>query len=179
MPRSTFVNHDFVLTVLAIYGATVAFTRWFPEADLVAVEAHPSTYVKTFEAASQSQLTLYAAHLAIDIIRVLSLAVLESAAFSFAFIDDVFEPFSYAFILFSMVIVTKDILMLGCLHAFPASNDLAAAKVAELMPLSATVEYGLLLCGALSLAKGLYQWTYAIGRDKRQVIDKEEIKKTQ
>ncbi|KAI1315979.1 hypothetical protein EDD11_010561 [Mortierella claussenii] len=179
MPRSTFLNQDFVLAVLAVYGATVAFTRWFPEADLVAVEAHPSSYLKTFGAASQSALTLYIVHLVVDIVRVLALAVLESAAFSFALIDDVFEPFSYAFLVFSLVPVTKDILMIGCIKAFPEANEVAAAKVAELMPLSVNVEYGLLAAGALFLAKGLYSWTYAIGRDKRQVIPKETLKKTQ
>ncbi|KAI7830497.1 hypothetical protein BC939DRAFT_439542 [Gamsiella multidivaricata] len=179
MPRSTFVNQDFVLTVLAVYAATVAFNRWFPEANLVAVEAHPSSYIQTFKSVPQSALTLYAVHLVVDIIRVMALAVLESAAFSFAFIDDVFEPFSYAFLVFSLIITTKDILMLGCIQAFPEVNDLAAAKVAELMPLAVMMEQGLLAAGALALAKGLYSWTYAIGRDKRQVIEKEDLKKNE
>ncbi|KAF9936959.1 hypothetical protein BGZ75_009915 [Mortierella antarctica] len=178
MPRSTFLNQDFFVGVLAVYGAAVAFNRWFPEANLVAVDAHPSSYVQTFKNSSESALMLYAAYLVADIVRVLSMSVIESTLFSFAFIGDVFEPFSYAPMVFSLVMVTKDILMLGCLYAFPAANDVAAAKVAELMPISVMMEQGLMVVGALSLVKGLYQWAYAIGRDKRQVIDKEEDTKT-
>lgn len=166
------------MVVLAVYSTTVAFNRWFPDADLVAVEAHPSSYIETFKNASDSARSLYAVYLIVDIVRVLALSVLESTAFSFAFIDDVFEPFSYAFIVFTFVVmVTKDVLMLGCLSAFPETNELAAVKVAQLMPLSVIMEQGLMLAGFLSLAKGLYQWTYAIGRDKRQVIQKEDAKK--
>ncbi|KAF8938925.1 hypothetical protein EDD21DRAFT_373881 [Dissophora ornata] len=176
MPRSTFVNQDFFLAVLAIYGASIAFNRWFPDADLVAVEAHPSSYAQTFKTSSEQAQSLYAVYLVVDIIRVMALAVLESTAFSFAFIDDVFEPFSYAPIAFSLVMVTKDILMLGCLYQHPEINEMATAKIAELMPLSVIMEQGLMAVGGLSLAKGLYQWTYAIGRDKRQVIPKEKKK---
>ncbi|KAG0211197.1 hypothetical protein BGX28_008377 [Mortierella sp. GBA30] len=176
MPRSTFLNQDFFVSVLAVYGASVAFNRWFPNADLVAVDAHPASYVQTFKNSSESALMLYAAYLVVDIIRVMSMAVIESALFSFAFIDDVFEPFSYAPMVFSLVMVTKDLLMLGCLHAFPGTNDIAAAKVAELMPLSVTMEQGLIVVGVISLIKGLYRWAYAIGRDKRQVIGEEDRK---
>ncbi|KAF9932443.1 hypothetical protein BGZ65_004471 [Modicella reniformis] len=179
MPRSTFVNQDFFMVVVAVYSATVAFNRWFPDADLVAIEAHPSTYVQTFKNSSDYARLLYAVYLVVDIVRVMALAVLESTAFSFAFIDDVFEPFSYAFMAFSLLIVTKDLLMLGCLHAFPEANEVASLKVAELMPLSVTMEQGLMLAGFLSLGLGLYRWAYAIGRDKRQVIDKEGTKKNQ
>ncbi|KAF9354743.1 hypothetical protein BGX34_010840 [Mortierella sp. NVP85] len=173
MPRSTFVNQDFFMVVLAVYSTAVAFNRWFPNANLVAVDAYPQTYVPTFEKASESARILYAIYLVVDIIRVMALAILESTAFSFAFVDDIFEPFSYAFMAFSLVMVTKDILMLGCLHAFPGSNDVAAAKVAELMPLSVIMEQGLMAAGLLCLAGGLYRWTYAIGRDKRQVVTSE------
>ncbi|KAG0241475.1 hypothetical protein B0O80DRAFT_428006 [Mortierella sp. GBAus27b] len=172
MPRSTFVNHEFFMGVVTVYGLTVAFNRWFPNVDLIAPEAHPSTYVKTFGDASEYARTLYAVFLGVDIIRILSMAVLESTAFSFAFADDIFEPFSYAFLAFSMVMVTKDVLMLGCVFAFPESNEMAAAKVAELIPLSVLMERGLVVAGIISLAIGLYRWTYAIGRDKRQVPPK-------
>ncbi|KAF8985420.1 hypothetical protein BGZ46_004278 [Entomortierella lignicola] len=177
MPRSTFVNQDFFIKVLAVYGLTVAFGRWFPEADLVAPEAHPSSYIKTFKNSSESALSLYAVYLVIDIIRVLALSILESTAFSFAFVEDIYEPFSYVPIAFSFVAVTKDILMLGCVHAFPGSNDIAAAKVAELMPLSVQVEKGLLAVSAGFLALGLRRWSNAIGRDKRQVIEEAAAKK--
>ncbi|KAF9354093.1 hypothetical protein BGX26_008098 [Mortierella sp. AD094] len=177
MPRSTFVNQDFFVKVLAVYGITVAFNRWFPSADLVAPEAHPSSYVQTFKNSSESALALYAVHLVVDIIRVLALAVLESTAFSFAFTDDKFEVISYAPIAFTFVMITKDLLMLGCLHAFPEANDVAAAKVAELMPLSITLERGLIAVGAISLAIGLRRWAFAIGRDKRQVIEEAAAKK--
>jgi len=177
MPRATFVNQDFFLGVLAVYGATVAFNRHFPDASLIATEAHPASYIDTFKASSESALTLYAAHLAVDIVRVMALAILESTAFSFAFIDDVFEPFSYMFMVFSLIMVTKDALMLGILYAYPVYNEIASAKVAELMPISVMMEQGLMLAGALSLARGLYIWAYKIGRDKRQVIEKEGITK--
>ncbi|KAG0285591.1 hypothetical protein BGZ98_005445 [Dissophora globulifera] len=174
MPRSTFVNQEFFLTVLTVYGAAVAFNRWFPEADLIAPEAHPSSYVQTFKNTPQQSLTLYAVFLAVDIVRVMALALLESTAFSFAFIDDVFEPFSYAPIVFSLVMVTKDLLMLGSLYQYPEINEMANNKIAELMPLSVTVEQGLMAVGVASLARGLYLWTYAIGRDKRQVISEKK-----
>ncbi|KAG0044512.1 hypothetical protein BGZ83_010264 [Gryganskiella cystojenkinii] len=174
MPRSTFVNQDFFLGVLAVYGATIAFNRHFPEIDLIAPEAHPTSYMDTFKNSSESSLKLYAAYLAVDIVRVLALAILESTAFSFAFIDDVFEPFSYLFMVFSLVSVTKDLLMIGVLQGFPVYNEMAALKVAELMPISILMEQGLMLAGAASLARGLYVWTYKIGRDKRQVIEKDD-----
>ncbi|KAF9171816.1 hypothetical protein BGX20_006870 [Mortierella sp. AD010] len=155
MPSSTFVNQDFFIKVLAVFSVTVAFTRWFPDADLVAPEAHFSSYVQTFKNSSESALILYAVHLVVDIIRVLTLAILVSTAFSFAFVD---------------------VLMLGVLHAFPESNDIAAAKVAELMRASVNVERVLIGYGAVCLAIGLYRWSNAIGRDKRQVIS--EAKKT-
>ncbi|GJJ73281.1 hypothetical protein EMPS_05639 [Entomortierella parvispora] len=174
MPRSTFVQQDFFLGVLAVYSATVAFGRWFPDTDLIAVDAHPASYATTFKNSSESALQLYAASLVIDIIRVLALSVLESTAFSFAFAEDKFEPFSYAFMAFSMIMVTKDLLVLGMMWALPDVHIQAAEKVAELMPISVMMEQGLILAGALSLAFGLYQWTFAIGRDKRQVIEKEK-----
>ena len=174
MPRSTFVQQDFFLGVLAVYGATVAFGRWFPDIDLIAVDAHPASFATTFKNSTESALTMYAMSLVVDIVRVLSLSVLESTAFSFAFTESKFEPFSYAFMAFSMVMVTKDLLMLGVMHSLPEVKMEAAEKVAELMPLSVMLEQGLLVAGALSLAVGLYNWTFAIGRDKRQVIEKEK-----
>ncbi|KAF9436863.1 hypothetical protein BGZ76_002748 [Entomortierella beljakovae] len=176
MPSSTFLNQDFFVGVLAVYAASVAFNRWFPEADLIAVEAHPSSYVPTFASSTSSQLGFYAAYLAVDLIRIVTLAIMESTAFSFAFVGDIFEPFSYAPLIFSLVMVTKDLLLLGCLQAFPEANDIAAEKVAELMPLSVMMEQGLMAVGVLCLLKGLHRWTYAIGRDKRQVIKEDEKK---
>lgn len=174
MPRSTFVQQDFFLGVLAVYGATVAFGRWFPDTDLIAVDAHPTSYATTFKNSSELSLQMYAASLVVDVVRVLALSILESTAFSFAFPDDRFEPFSYAFMGFSMIMVTKDLLMLGAVWSSPEVPLQAAAKVAELMPISVMMEQGLLVVGAISLAYGLYQWTFAIGRDKRQVIEKEK-----
>ncbi|KAF9115245.1 hypothetical protein BGX27_008479 [Mortierella sp. AM989] len=176
MPSSTFLNQDFFIKVLAVYGITVAFGRWFPTADLIAPEAHPSSYIQTFKSSSESALNLYAVHLVVDIIRVFALAILESTAFSFALVADVFELFSYVPLVFSFIPITKDVLMLGCVHAFPEANDIAAAKVAELMPLSVLVEKILMAVGAVFFAIGLRRWTHAIGRDKRQVIA--EAKKT-
>ncbi|KAG0012014.1 hypothetical protein BGZ80_000258 [Entomortierella chlamydospora] len=176
MPSSTFVNQDFFIKVLAVFSITVAFTRWFPDADLVAPEAHFSSYVQTFKNSSETALTLYAVHLVVDIIRVLTLGILVSTAFSFAFIGERFEIMSYLPLAFTFFIVTKDVLMLGVLHAFPESNDIAAAKVAELMPVSINVERVLIGYGAVCLAIGLHRWSNAIGRDKRQVI--KEAKKT-
>ncbi|KAF9121046.1 hypothetical protein BGW39_010900 [Mortierella sp. 14UC] len=170
MPRS-FVDQDFVLTVLAVYGATVAFNRWFPNIDLIAVDAHPKSYVQTFNAASESSLLFYKLFLGADVIRVLASGLLESAAFSFALSDDKFEIISYVPILFRLIFnVTKDLLMMGCVFAAPESNDIASAKVAEMFPTAVYVDQGLTAVGLVLLAFGLYNWTYAIGRDKRQVI---------
>ncbi|KAF9431067.1 hypothetical protein BGZ94_009992 [Podila epigama] len=177
MPSSLLLNTNAFISVLSIYGAAVAFGRWFPNAgDLIAVAAHPSTYTPTFVAASESVLSMYAVYLVVDIIRILSLAALESTAFSFAFQEPIFEPFSYAFFFFNLVGVTKDILMLGLIYQSPEENMVAATQIASFMPLSITVEQGFIAAGLLCLARGLYQWTYAIGRDKRQVIKE---KKTQ
>ncbi|KAF9382652.1 hypothetical protein CPC16_009244 [Podila verticillata] len=148
MPSSILLNTNTFISVLAIYGATVAFGRWFPTAaDLIATEAHPSTYTPTF-----------------------------STAFSFAFAEAIFEPFSYAFFAFNLVAVTKDVLMLGLVYNRPEVNLLAAEKIASLWPVSLQVEQGFVVLGLVCLARGLYQWTYAIGRDKRQVITEKEKK---
>ncbi|KAG0272606.1 hypothetical protein BGZ95_011618 [Linnemannia exigua] len=170
MPRS-FVDQDFVLTVLAVYGATVAFNRWFPNIDLIAVDAHPKSYVQTFTSASESSLLFYKLFLGADIIRVLASAILESAAVSFAFTDEKFDLISYFPLLFRLLFnVTKDVLMMGCVFAAPESNEKASEKVAEMFPTAVVVDQGLTAVGLLFLAYGLYNWTYAIGRDKRQVI---------
>ncbi|KAF9272627.1 hypothetical protein BGZ88_004569 [Linnemannia elongata] len=170
MPRS-FVDQDFVLTVLAVYGATVAFNRWVPNIDLIAVDAHPKSYVQTFTSASESSLLFYKIFLGVDIVRNFASALLESAAFSFALSDEKFDLFSYAPLLFRILfVITKDFLMLGCVFAAPESNDVASEKVAEMFPTSVYVDQGLTIVGGLLLAIGLYNWTYAIGRDKRQVI---------
>ncbi|KAG0049117.1 hypothetical protein BGZ83_006035 [Gryganskiella cystojenkinii] len=174
MPRSTFVQQDFFLTVLAVYGATIAFSRHFPNADLIAVDAHPASIAEKFKSSSEYALALYTVSLVVDIVRILALAVLESTAFSFAFSEDRFEPFSYAFLVLSMVMVTKDLLLVVCQYALPEISTIAAAKAVELMPISAILEQGLVKAGAVSLIWGLYQWTFAIGRDKRQVIEKVE-----
>ncbi|KAG0340672.1 hypothetical protein BG000_011378 [Podila horticola] len=177
MPSSILLNTNTFISVLAIYGATVAFGRWFPTAaDLIATEAHPSTYTPTFVGASESALTMYAVSLAVDIVRTLALAALESTAFSFAFTEAIFEPFSYAFFAFNLVAVTKDFLMLGLIFNRPEVNLLAADKIKSLWPLSLQVEQGFMVLGLVCLARGLYQWTYAIGRDKRQVITEKEKK---
>ncbi|KAG0291267.1 hypothetical protein BGZ96_005361 [Linnemannia gamsii] len=170
MPRS-FVDQDFILAVLAVYGATVAFNRWLPDVDLIAVDAHAKSYVQTFNAASESSLLFYKIFLGVDIIRNLASAVLESAAFSFAFSDSKFDIISYAPFLFRVLfVITKDALMFGCIFAAPNDNEAASAKVAEMMPTSVYVDQGWTIVGALLFAFGLYNWTYAIGRDKRQVI---------
>ncbi|KAG0374447.1 MAG: hypothetical protein J3R72DRAFT_456592 [Linnemannia gamsii] len=170
MPRS-FVDQDFVLTVLAVYGAAVAFNRWFPDIDLIAVDAHPKSYVQTFTSASESSLLFYKLFLGADIIRVFASGILESAAFSFAMADDKFDIISYFPLLFRILFnVTKDALMMGCVFASPESNEVASEKVAEMFPTAVAVDQGLTVVGLLFLAYGLYNWTYAIGRDKRQVI---------
>ncbi|KAF9087269.1 hypothetical protein BGX29_008586 [Mortierella sp. GBA35] len=169
MPRS-FVDQDFVLSILAVYGATVAFNRWFPNLDLIAVDAHPKSYLPTFEASTESALYWYGAYLVVDIIRVITAAILQSASFSFAFVDAKFDIISWAPFAFSMFSITKDILMLGLLYTFPEANEVAAEKIADLMPTAVTVELGWNIVSAITFAAGLYQWTYAIGRDKRQVI---------
>ncbi|KAG0347997.1 hypothetical protein BG004_006373 [Podila humilis] len=172
MPSSILLNTNTFIAVVAIYGASIAFGRWFPTAgDLIADKAHPSTYTPTIVAAKDSvALTMFAMSLVADIVRTFALAALESTAFSFAFSEPIFEAFSYAFFAFSMVPVTKDALLLGLIYMAPEENLMAAEKIASFWPLSANVEQGLLLVGALCLARGLYQWTYAIGRDQRQVI---------
>ncbi|KAG0300930.1 hypothetical protein BGZ97_003017 [Linnemannia gamsii] len=170
MPRS-FVDQDFVLTVLAVYGATIAFNRWLPDVDLIAVGAHPKSYVQTFTSASESSLLFYKIFLGVDIIRNFASAILESAAFSFALADSKFDIVSYAPFLFRILfVITKDVLMFGCVLAAPEANETAAAKVAEMLPTSVYVDQGWTIVGGLLFAIGLYNWTYAIGRDKRQVI---------
>ncbi|KAF9924458.1 hypothetical protein FBU30_005580 [Linnemannia zychae] len=173
---SPFTNQDFVLTVLAIYGATVAFNRWFPDIDLISVDAHPMSYVQTFNNSTESQLLFYKAFLAVDTIRVITSACLEAAVFNFALPDEMFEALAYVPFLFRLMAnITKNILMSGCVFAAPEANEVAAVKVAALMPISVYVDQGFLAAGALALAYGLYQWTYAIGRDKRQVIKEKKI----
>ncbi|KAF9577595.1 hypothetical protein BGW38_007099 [Lunasporangiospora selenospora] len=175
MPRSLFFNHEFFMGVVAVFGATIAFGRWVPDTDLIAADAHPSTYIDTLKTASESARQLYAVSPVVDIVRVSMLAILESTAFSFAFSADIFELFSWAPLFFTLITsFTKDVLLLGLLYTFPEINEIASAKVAELAPISVLMEQGLLAVGFICLAKGLYQWTYAIGRDKRQVIDKAE-----
>ncbi|KAF9902185.1 hypothetical protein EC991_005198 [Linnemannia zychae] len=175
MPRS-FVDQDFVLTVLAVYGATVAFNRWFPNIDLIAVDAHPKSYVQTFTAASESSLLFYKLFLGVDVVRVLASALLESAAFSFAFYEEKFEVISYVPILFRLLfVVPRDLLMLACVFAAPETNEAASEKVAEMFPTSVYVDQGWTALGLVLFAYGLYNWTYAIGRDKRQVIKEKKI----
>ena len=168
------LQQEFFLGVLAVYGATVAFGRWFPDTELIAVDAHPTSYATTLKNSSETSLQLYAASLVVDVVRVLALAVLESAAFSFAFPNEQLEAFSYIFLGFSMIMVTKDVLMLGAVWSLPEVPIQAAEKVAELMPVSVMIEQGLMIIGAILLAYGLHQWMFAIGRDKRQVIEKQK-----
>lgn len=171
MPRAL-QNQDIFLTFVAVYGATVAFSRWFPEAgNLIAVHAHPKSYHATFKSVSEQTMALYAISLIIDIIRVLAAAILESAAISFAGI----EPFSYIPFLAALVSFAKNGLLLSCLYAFPDESS-AAEYASQLMPIAVSVEQAMHLVGFLALARGLYTWTYAIGRDKRQVIPKESKK---
>lgn len=113
----------------------------------------------------------YAISLIVDFFRVLSVAMLESAALSFAGM----EPFSYIPFLAALVSIAKDGLLLACLYAFPDESP-AANYASQLMPVAVSVEQVMILVGFLALARGLYTWTYAIGRDKRQVIPKENKK---
>ncbi|KAF9337351.1 hypothetical protein BG006_005158 [Podila minutissima] len=171
MPR-VLQDQEIFLTFVAFYGATVAFSRWFPEAgNLIAVHTHPSSYLPTLKSVSEQTMLFYAISLIVDFFRVLSAAVLESAAISFAGM----EPFSYLPFLAALVSIAKDGLLLACLYAFPDESP-AANNASQLMPVAVSVEQAMYLVGFLALARGLYTWTYAIGRDKRQVIPKENKK---
>ncbi|KAF9320043.1 hypothetical protein BG000_007403 [Podila horticola] len=171
MPR-VLQDQEIFLTFVAVYGAAIAFSRWFPEAgNLIAVHAHPSSYHATFKSVSEQTMLFYAISVIVDIFRVLSASMLESAAISFAGV----EPLSYIPFVAALVSIAKDGLLLTCLFAFPDESS-AAEYASQLMPIAVSVEQAMYLVGFLALARGLYTWTYAIGRDKRQVIPKENKK---
>ncbi|KAF9165646.1 hypothetical protein DFQ26_009658 [Actinomortierella ambigua] len=167
---NTFLSQEQFVAVLAVYGLAASFGRWFPDADLIAADAHPVTYAPTLIAAGESARFLYAVSLGVNIVRTLTLGLLEGAFFAFGFDEEKFESCNYFFLLASMVSVTKDLMLAGVVYAIPEVNMVAAEKAAEFIPVAAKVDLGFLLFSLVCLAKGLYQWTYAIGRDKRQVI---------
>ncbi|KAF9967155.1 hypothetical protein BGZ73_000685, partial [Actinomortierella ambigua] len=60
---NTFLSQEQFLTVLAVFGLAASFGRWFPNADLIAADAHPVTYAPTLIEAGESARLLYAASL--------------------------------------------------------------------------------------------------------------------
>ncbi|KAG0092812.1 hypothetical protein BGZ92_008523 [Podila epicladia] len=150
MPR-VLQEQEIFLTFVAFYGTTIAFSRWFPEAgNLIAVHAHPSSYLPTFKSVSEQTMLLYAISLIVDFFRVLSAAMLESAAISFAGM----EKLSYIPFLAALVSISKDGLLLACLYTFPDESS-AANYASQLMPAAASVEQTMYLVGFLALARGL------------------------
>ncbi|KAG0236250.1 hypothetical protein BGW41_000511 [Actinomortierella wolfii] len=173
---NSFLSQEQFVAALAVYGLAASFGRWFPDADLIAPDAHPVTYVPTLLAASESARLLYSVSLAVDTVRALALGLVEASIFAFGFDEEKFNPLNIVLVLASMVTVTKNIFLGGVIYALPEGNPVAAEKAAEFFPLAINVELGFFIFTLVCLAKGLYQWTYSIGRDKRQVIKE---KKTQ
>ncbi|KAF9405473.1 hypothetical protein BGZ94_003527 [Podila epigama] len=170
MPRSILLDQEIVLTILALYTVTVAFDRWLPEAGgLIPVHARPKAYLPTFQAASEFTLALYAISLMVDFFRAFLVAALESAAISFASRTDTAEQLSLLPFVAALVPIAKDVLLLACLFAFPEPT-VAAEYASIVMPIAVKVEQAMYIIGLVALVRGLYVWTYAIGRDKRQVI---------
>ncbi|KAG0331249.1 hypothetical protein BG004_001758 [Podila humilis] len=176
MARHILLEQEVFFTFLAVYGACIAFTRWFPDAgSLIAMYAHPSSYRETFKSASETTLVLYAISNMVDFFRALALATLEASAILFSGAPDILAmiPFGAA-----LVTCVKDCLFLFCLFKLPENTKNAAEYAALLTPIAVSVEQAMYIVGFLAAARGFYTWTYAIGRDKRQVIIPRESRKT-